>query len=614
MRTLWGLTILILLNSLWAQDSLPPATLTLRVVDAEGKPIAGAQVGGVLLDYRRMLVLPAAEPFWQATDSQGMCALRWSEAHEPALREVWHGERRGVIQLLVGASGYQAHLLELTYPAPNEHTVTLQPAQPLEIELNPAHVPPDDFGATPPIREPKPLMAVRGQPIGDLVVVCESPLYARTQLGDKHEWMPSLNWGLLPNFGVERLTPTRYRVWLPADAQPPLALIVNRPDWLWGYLAAVDAESLNQRRLTLDLPRGGSLVVRVDLGQYEGQEMFGRRMVIGRDDAETQGVYALQTIFLEQPTQEIRLENLAPSSEWQLALSLYDRRNPYATQRKFRILPQETRTLAIRYEPFDPNRYKGARQLTLRLMTREGKPAANQPIEVQLYIDEYARSIPVAQGRTDAQGRLRLQNLYELPAPPDNPRYAPRYLVREPGEYETLGEFTLVRGDGQQEVVLMEPLRVGDLAPDIEMTDLRTGQTRRLSEFRGRFVLLDFWATWCMPCHRALEQLHDAVKRMEPAQRERLQIVLLSIDDRSSGVLDFLKRRGWDTLGEPMWAGAGGWDAPPAEVYRVNSIPRQILIDPDGRIAVLDTRESIETLLNALGNAPSTGKSDARAN
>ncbi|MCS7191283.1 MAG: redoxin domain-containing protein, partial [Fimbriimonadales bacterium] len=500
------------------------------------------------------------------------CALRWAEAHEPALREVWHGERRGMLHLLVSAPGYQAHLLQITYPAPSEHTVTLQPAQPMEIELNPAQNPPDDFGTTPPLREPKPLMEMLGKPIGDLVVRSRTPLFQRTQLGDEYEpfFTPPFEWGLLPGFGVERLAPTRYRVWLPPDAKPPIAVLVNRPDWLWGYFAPIDAEALRQRRLVLNLPHGGNLVVRVDISQYKRQNVLERVLMIGREDAEPYGAYVLHTVLLQQPRQEIRLKNLAPSNEWRLFLSLYDYRDKYATQRKVRILPQETRTVALRYEPFNPDRYKGTRQLTLRVMGRDGKPAANQPVEVELYIDEYGRSIEVARGRTDAQGRLRLQNLYELSAPPDSPRSAPRYLVRIPGEYETLGEFTLVRGDGQQEVVVMTPLQVGDLAPDIEMTDLRTGQTRRLSEFRGRFVLLDFWATWCMPCHRALEQLQDALKRMEPALRERLQIVLVSIDDRPTGVLEFLKRRGWDTLGEPMWSGPGGWDAPAAQAYRIN--------------------------------------------
>lgn len=62
MRTLWGLTLFLTLCMLWGQEALPPVNLTLRVTDADGKPIAGAQVGGALIDYRRLLVLPATEP------------------------------------------------------------------------------------------------------------------------------------------------------------------------------------------------------------------------------------------------------------------------------------------------------------------------------------------------------------------------------------------------------------------------------------------------------------------------------------------------------------------------------------------------------------------------
>lgn len=600
MRGLWGLVILLSVPLLWGQEPLPPATFTLRVVDSDGKPIAGARVGGLLLDYRRLLVIPATEPSWQTTDADGVCVVRWATAHEPALREVWYGERRGVVYLLVGASGYQAHVLQITYPAPSEYTVALNPAQPLEVELYPIHAPPDDFGTAPALSKPQPLLELWGRPIGELCVTSSAPLYRETQLGDRYERFPTLVFGLMPNFGVERLTSTRYRVWLPANAQPPLALLINRPDWLWGYLAFVNADALARRRLALDLPRSGELVVRVDISQYPVSDSRERVLLLGRADAEEMRIYALHTVFLDQPVQEIRLENLAPSSEWQLRLALYAPQNNYSTQRKFRIMPAETRTLQLRYEPFDPNRYKGNRQLTLRLIERDGSPLANHPLRVILYLSDYDKSITVAQGRTDAQGRLQLQNLYELPQQPETPSIAPRYLVYSQGEYRSLAEFILVRGDGQQEIVVQPRLQEGDLAPDIAMTDLRTGQMRRLSEFRGRFVLLDFWATWCTPCHRALEQLHQAWMQLEPAQRERLQIILVSIDEQARGVLEFLQKRGWDTLGEVMWAGKGGWMAPAAQAFQIDSIPRQILIDPNGRITVLEVRKPIEALLQEL--------------
>lgn len=600
MRGLWGLVILLSLPLLWGQEPLPPALLTLRVVDSEGKPIAGARVGGLLVDHRQLLVLPATQPFWQSTDAEGVCSVRWAAAHEPALREVWYGERRGIVYLLVGAPGYRAHLLAITHPAPAEHTIALAPAQPLEVELYPVHAPPDDFGTAPVLNKPLPLLELWGRPPGELSVTSPTPLYQETHLGDRYERLPTLVFGLMPNFGVERLTPTRYRVWLPADVQPPLALLINRPDWLWGYLAFIDADALARRRLALDLPRSGELVVRVDISQYPVSDSRERVLILGRADAEEARIYALRTVFLDQPVQEIRLENLAPSSEWQLRLALYAPQNNYSAQRKFRIRPAETRTLQLRYEPFDPDRYKGNRQLTLRFIERDGSPVANHPLQVVLYLPGYEQSITVAQGRTDAQGRLRLQNLYELPQPPQTPSIAPRYFVYSQGDYPSLAEFILVRGDGQQEIVVQPRLQEGDLAPDIEMTDLRTGQTRRLSEFRGRFVLLDFWATWCTPCHRALEQLHQAWTQLEPAQRERLQIILVSIDEQARGVLGFLQQRGWDALGEVMWAGKGGWMAPAAQAFRIDSIPRQILIDPSGRIAVLEVRKPIGALLQEL--------------
>ncbi|GIV05637.1 MAG: hypothetical protein KatS3mg016_1212 [Fimbriimonadales bacterium] len=605
-----------LLWGMYAQDALPPARLNLRVVDAEGQPIPNAQVGALLMDYRRLALAPATEPFWQSTDAAGKCVPQWHQAHEPALREVWYGERRGGVIILVSAAGYQACAIDIGYPAPTDYTVTLAPAQPLEIKLYPAQAPPDDFGTNPPVRELTPLTEQLYRPLGELSVASQAELFQRVDLReDSSETYRYLK--LCVGFGIERLSATHYRVWLPLDVQAPLVLCIQRPDWLQGYLARIDQEALTTRRVSFDLPSPGHLKLHIDLSQCSNWKASERRLIVRRTDYASLGVAWGQIFTIDSPTHEFTVMNLAPSQAWQASLHLFAREEFYQGAKPFRILPQETRTVRMRYEPFDPNRYKGTRQITLRLMRRDGKPAANVPLRVEMYIPEYARTVPVARARTDAQGRLRLQNLYELLQPLQDSAETPQYNVYLADEdtYEPIGEFRLVRGDGQQEILIFERLRVGDLAPDVELIDLRTGKTRRLSEFRGRYVLLDFWATWCMPCHRALERLKASWDALDPAQREQIQVVLVSINDDKTGVLEFLKQRGWDTLGELLWAGAGGWRSAVVDAYDVYSIPRYILLAPDGRVAVLNTQEPLEVVLELIQEAKrEIGPSNARPN
>lgn len=606
MRTFLGLAVFALMWVARGQDALPPASITLRIVDAAGEPVAGAQVGAILNDWRRLLLLPVSEPFWQSSDSSGVCTLRWDPAHELALREVLHGERRGILSLLVSAPNYQPCLLEVTHPTPSEHTVVLQPARAIEVELRALQPPPEDFAAAIPLREPKSLVELMWQPLGDCVVFSSVPLYRSVSDALQNNFRdPRVKWMLMPGFGIERLTPTRYRVYLPSDVRPPLGLLINRPDWLWGYSATIDAQSLAQGRLTLDLPSSGALVVRVDASQYPQLNPVECRLFITHTHPELSTSHILYQLPIDAPTKEVRLGNLAPGSQWEIVLWFSPRGNYYIEQRRVRILPQETRTVTLRYTPYNPNRYKGNRRVVLRMLRRDGTPASNVPLEVRLYLPQYEQSIQVARGRTDAQGRLELKNLYELPAP-DETRQDPYYIVSNPGDWASIAEFTLTRNDGQAEIVIVEPVRPGDQVSEIEFTDLRTGATRRLTEFQGQFVLLDFWATWCLPCHRALEELHHEWQNLTPKQRERIKVVLVSIDDTRMGVLEFLKQRGWDTIGELLWV--PGWSAPAAKAFKVSSIPRQIIIDPQGRVAVLETREPLATILNMLKDDSLTGE------
>ena len=84
-------------------------------------------------------------------------------------------------------------------------------------------------------------------------------------------------------------------------------------------------------------------------------------------------------------------------------------------------------------------------------------------------------------------------------------------------------------------VTIMSPISVatvwaGDKAPEFTLTDL-SGKAISLSDFRGKYVIVDFWATWCVPCRKSLPTLAQADRKF----RERGVVILgLSIDNPES--------------------------------------------------------------------------------
>ena len=123
------------------------------------------------------------------------------------------------------------------------------------------------------------------------------------------------------------------------------------------------------------------------------------------------------------------------------------------------------------------------------------------------------------------------------------------------------------------------PLRGGSavthaLAPDFSLPDL-SGQTLQLSRYRGKVVLLNFWATWCAPCRSEIPRFVDLEDKYD---REGLQIVGISLDDDPKLVHAFYQQ-----LSMNYRVAIG--DAKLAEQYGgVLGMPVSFLIGRDGRI------------------------------
>jgi thiol-disulfide isomerase/thioredoxin len=138
-------------------------------------------------------------------------------------------------------------------------------------------------------------------------------------------------------------------------------------------------------------------------------------------------------------------------------------------------------------------------------------------------------------------------------------------------------------------------LRRGASLPDFTFSDLE-GKSHRLSDFRGKHVLLDFWATWCVPCVEELPDVQEVQEKLGPRGLAVVGVIFRDTDDKARALLQ--ERR--LTL---LQATSASTDELSQKRFGILQIPQSILIDPDGKVALVGEGDALRgpNLLETLG-------------
>lgn len=114
-------------------------------------------------------------------------------------------------------------------------------------------------------------------------------------------------------------------------------------------------------------------------------------------------------------------------------------------------------------------------------------------------------------------------------------------------------------------------------APDFSLPDT-SGNPVALSSMRGKYVLVDFWASWCAPCRKENPNIVSAYKKFSD---KNFTILGVSLDKTKDAWLNAIRS---DSLTWTHVSDLKFWNSAAAELYKVNSIPYNVLLDPQGNI------------------------------
>ena len=148
----------------------------------------------------------------------------------------------------------------------------------------------------------------------------------------------------------------------------------------------------------------------------------------------------------------------------------------------------------------------------------------------------------------------------------------------------------------KEQVEIAKKTAVGKMAMDFTQNDT-LGRPVSLSSFRGKYVLVDFWASWCGPCRK---ENPNVVKAFQKYKDKNFTVLGVSLD-RSNAHDKWMKAIHDDGLTWNHVSDLKFWDNEVAKLYGIKAIPQNLLLDPQGKIVAKNINgEELHSKLDAL--------------
>lgn len=140
-----------------------------------------------------------------------------------------------------------------------------------------------------------------------------------------------------------------------------------------------------------------------------------------------------------------------------------------------------------------------------------------------------------------------------------------------------------LQGNKQDQAEETDQLKINQAAPDFS-AETPDGKLLKLSDFKGKYILVDFWASWCAPCRK---ENPNVVNAWNANKNKNFTIIGISLDSNKENWMKAIEKDGltWNHISELV-----GWQSVIARNYGIEEIPSNVLIDPSGNIIAMNLK------------------------